>query len=160
MLGFCDEDLSRIASLRDRRHSGGLLTRSAGRALAGRAPAGRIPAGRIRTTGELANGGARIYIGSCVACHQQNAQGIPGVYPSLVGSPVLLGDPTPLARWVIEGRRPPFMPAGRYPTAMPQFGWMKDRDAAALFSYLRSNFGNSAPPVSAATIAEALEKGG
>jgi hypothetical protein len=37
---------------------------------------------------------------------------------------------------------------------------MKDRDAAALFSYLRSNFGNSAPPVSAATIAEALGNGG
>jgi mono/diheme cytochrome c family protein len=107
-----------------------------------------------------ADTGARIYSGSCVACHQQNAQGIPGVYPSLVGSPVLLGDPAPLARWVIEGRRPPFMPAGRYPTAMPQFGWMKDRDAAALFSYLRSNFGNSAPPVSAATIAEALGNGG
>jgi mono/diheme cytochrome c family protein len=52
------------------------------------------------------------------------------------------------------------MPAGRYPTVMPQFGWMKDRDAAALFSYLRSNFGNSAPPVSAAAIAEALGNGG
>jgi mono/diheme cytochrome c family protein len=104
--------------------------------------------------------GARIYSGSCVACHQQNAQGIPGVYPSLVGSAVLLGDPAPLARWVIAGRRPPSMPAGRYPTAMPQFGWMKDGDAAALFSYLRSNFGNSAPAVSAASIAEALGNGG
>ena len=123
----------------------------------GSPPGGSAPPASEQTAADI---GARIYSGSCVACHQQNAQGIPGVYPSLVGSPVLLGDPTPLARWVIEGRRPPFMPAGRYPTAMPQFGWMKDRDAAALFSYLRSNFGNSAPPVSAATIAEALEKGG
>jgi mono/diheme cytochrome c family protein len=35
------------------------------------------------------------------------------------------------------------------------FGWMKDQDAAALFSYIRSNFGNSAPPVDAATVAAA-----
>ncbi len=134
-------------------------SRHAGGSPAAADPAGRAHAGRIRTAASeqtAADTGARIYSGSCVACHQQNAQGIPGVYPSLVGSPVLLGDPAPLARWVIAGRRPPFMPAGRYPTAMPQFGWMKDRDAAALFSYLRSNFGNSAPPVSAATIAEAL----
>jgi mono/diheme cytochrome c family protein len=126
------------------------------------APGGASPSGSAPPASEqtAADSGARIYSGSCVACHQQNARGIPGVYPSLVGSPVLLGDPAPLARWVIEGQRPPFMPAGRYPTAMPQFGWMKDRDAAALFSYLRSNFGNSAPPVSAATIAEALGNGG
>jgi hypothetical protein len=33
---------------------------------------------------------------------------------------------------------------------------MKPVDAAALFSYLRSSFGNSAPPVDAATVARAL----
>jgi mono/diheme cytochrome c family protein len=120
------------------------------------------PGGTAPTVSEqaAADTGARIYSGSCVACHQQNAQGIPGVYPSLVGSPVVLGDPVPLARWVIVGQRPPSMAPGRYPTAMPQFGWMKDRDAAALLSYLRANFGNSAPPVSPATVAEALGNGG
>jgi hypothetical protein len=39
---------------------------------------------------------------------------------------------------------------------MPQFGWMKAPDAAALFTYLRSHFGNSAPAVDAATVAGAL----
>jgi len=57
---------------------------------------------------------------------------------------------------VIKGQRPPSMPAGRYPTQMLQFGWMKPADAAALFSYLRSNFGNSAAPVDAAAVAKAL----
>jgi mono/diheme cytochrome c family protein len=105
-----------------------------------------------------ADTGARIYSGSCVACHQQDARGIPGVYPSLVGSPVLLGDPSQLALWVIKGRRPPSMPLGRYPTVMIQFGWMKAQDAAALFTYLRSNFGNAAPPVDAATVAQVLSQ--
>jgi hypothetical protein len=34
---------------------------------------------------------------------------------------------------------------------------MKAADAAALLTYLRSNFGNSAPPVEAAAVSEALE---
>jgi mono/diheme cytochrome c family protein len=100
--------------------------------------------------------GERIYSGNCVSCHQQSGAGIPGVYPSLAGSPVVLGDPTELALWVIKGQRPLSMPAARYPTQMLQFGWMKPADAAALFSYLRSNFGNSAPPVDTAAVAKAL----
>jgi mono/diheme cytochrome c family protein len=103
-----------------------------------------------------ADAGARIYSGNCVPCHQQSGAGIPGVYPSLAGSPVVVGDPTALALWVIKGQRPASMPAGRYSTQMLAFGWMKPADAAVLFSYLRSNFGNSAAPVDAATVARAL----
>jgi mono/diheme cytochrome c family protein len=100
--------------------------------------------------------GADLFNGNCAACHQQSGQGIPGVYPSLAGSPMVLGDPKPLVRWVVKGQRSPSMPPGRYATAMPQFGWLKDADAAALFTYLRSSFGNHAPPMDAATVAEAL----
>jgi mono/diheme cytochrome c family protein len=100
--------------------------------------------------------GERIYDGNCVPCHQQNGMGIPGVYPSLAGSPVVRGDPAELALWVLKGQRPASMPVGRYPTQMLQFGWMKPADAAALFSYLRANFGNSAPPVAAGAVAKAL----
>jgi mono/diheme cytochrome c family protein len=100
--------------------------------------------------------GARIYNGNCIACHQPDARGIPGVYPSLVGSPVLLGDQRELALWVVKGRRPPSLPAGRYPTTMLKFEWMKPGDAAALFTYVRSNFGNAGPPVDPAAVAQAL----
>lgn len=100
--------------------------------------------------------GERIYSGNCVPCHQQTGKGIPGVYPSLAASPVVLGDPAELALWVLKGQRPLSMPTGRYPTQMLQFGWMKPADAGALFTYLRSNFGNSAAPVDAAAVAKAL----
>jgi mono/diheme cytochrome c family protein len=105
-----------------------------------------------------ADAGARIYDGNCVPCHQQNGAGIPGVYPSLAGSPVVLGDTNELARWVLRAQRPPSMPPGRYSTQMPQFGWMKAADAAALFTYLRSSFGNSAAPVAADTVASSIEQ--
>src|SRR5580698_2654180 len=58
------------------------------------------------TTADAAQTGQRIYSGSCVPCHQQNGAGIPGVYPSLAGSPVVAGDPGELALWVIKGQRP------------------------------------------------------
>jgi len=99
--------------------------------------------------------GAKLYNQNCVPCHRDDGTGIPTVYPSLSGSPVVLGDPVPLAQWVLSGKRPPTMPAGRYSTQMLLFGWLKDPDAAALLTYVRSNFGNSAPPVDAATIAKA-----
>jgi mono/diheme cytochrome c family protein len=102
------------------------------------------------------NQGAQIYNGNCIACHQPGGQGIPNVYPSLVGSAVVLGDPKAFALWVTKGQRPATMPAGRYATAMPQFGWMNAHDAAALQSYLRSSFGNSGSPVDAAKLTAAL----
>jgi mono/diheme cytochrome c family protein len=121
-------------------------------------PGGKTPGAAAPDAGVPAPtaAGERIYSGNCIPCHQQTGLGIPGAYPSLAGSPVVLGDPAELARWVLRGQRPASMPAGRYPTQMLQFGWMNPQDAAALFSYLRSNFGNSAPPVDAAAVAQAL----
>jgi mono/diheme cytochrome c family protein len=120
------------------------------------APTARAAAAASDAGASAAQAGARIYSGNCVPCHQQTGMGIAGVYPSLAGSPIVLGDPAQLALWVIKGQRPSSMPAGRYPTQMLQFGWLKPADAAALFSYVRSNFGNSAAPVDAAAVAKAL----
>jgi mono/diheme cytochrome c family protein len=109
------------------------------------APAGAAPA-------EL---GARLYSQNCVPCHREDGAGVPTVYPALAGSQVVQGDPVQLAQWVLSGKRPPTLPAGRYSTQMLLFGWMKDPDAAALLTYVRSHFGNDAPAVDAATVAKA-----
>src|SRR5271168_515703 len=102
-----------------------------------------------------ADRGAALYAQNCVPCHRENGEGLPKVFPSLSGSPAVLGDPTELAQWVLSQKRPASIPAGRYPTQMLLFGWMKDEDAAALLTYIRSSFGNTAPPVDAAMIAKA-----
>jgi alcohol dehydrogenase (quinone), cytochrome c subunit len=105
-----------------------------------------------------ADRGTVLYMQNCVACHREKGEGVPNVYPSLAGSAAVMGDPIELAQWVLSQKRPATIPAGRYPTQMLLFGWMKDDDAAALLTYIRSNFGNSAPPVDAATIAQARAK--
>jgi mono/diheme cytochrome c family protein len=102
--------------------------------------------------------GAVLYAQNCVPCHHENGEGVPKVFPSLSGSPAVLGDPIELAQWVLSQKRPASIPAGRYPTQMLLFGWMSNDDAAALLSYIRSHFGNAAPPVDAALIAKSREK--
>ena len=80
------------------------------------------------------------------------------MYPSLAGSPVVLGDPALMASWIVKGRRPPVPAAGRFPTIMPQFAWMKATDIAALLTYLRSSFGNHAAAVDPEPMAMALRE--
>jgi mono/diheme cytochrome c family protein len=106
-------------------------------------------------TAAPADRGAQIYTQNCLPCHRDNGEGVPTVYPSLKGSPAVLGDPIELAQWVLSQKRPASIPAGRYSTQMLLFGWMKDDDAAALLTYIRSSFGNTAPAVDAATVAKA-----
>ena len=108
--------------------------------------------------GSGADRGAALYAQNCVPCHHENGEGVPKVFPSLSGSPAVLGDPIELAQWVLSQKRPASIPAGRYPTQMLLFGWMNNEDAAALLTYIRSHFGNSAPPVDAAVIARSREK--
>jgi mono/diheme cytochrome c family protein len=117
--------------------------------------AASAPAAAASAAAAPADLGARLYNQNCVPCHREDGAGVPTVYPSLAGSPVVRGDPMQLAQWVLSGKRPASMPAGRYSTQMLLFGWMKDPDAAALLTYVRSNFGNAAPPVDAATVAKA-----
>jgi mono/diheme cytochrome c family protein len=99
--------------------------------------------------------GQKQFMQLCVPCHREDGSGVPNVYPSLVNSPVVNGDAVDLAQWVLSGKRPATMAAGRYSTQMLLFGWMKDADAAALLTYVRSHFGNDAPPIDAATVAKA-----
>ncbi len=105
-----------------------------------------------------ADRGAALYAQNCVPCHRDSGEGVPKVFPSLSGSPAVLGDPVELAQWVLSQKRPASIPAGRYPTQMLLFGWMSNDDAAAVLTYVRSHFGNSAPAVDAATIAKSREK--
>ena len=113
------------------------------------------PGDAKRAGGNSEDRGAQIYLQNCVPCHREDGRGVRNVYPSLAGSPAVLGDPVELARWILSQKRPDSIPAGRYPTQMLPFGWMKDADVAALLTYIRSNFGNAAPSVDAATVAQA-----
>lgn len=84
---------------------------------------------------ELMSHGEKVYATNCGACHQANGEGLPNVFPGLVGSPIVIGDVAKHIDVVINGV------SG---TAMQAFGaQLNDADLAALVTYERNAWGNN-----------------
>ena len=103
--------------------------------------------------------GSRIYRAQCIQCHQENGNGVPGVYPPLAGASWVTGHPQVVSRILINGLNGPIEVKGNtYNGNMPAFGstgvGLNDRDIAAVITYIRQEWGNSASDVTEATIAE------
>lgn len=103
------------------------------------------------------NTGAKIYADECSGCHTPNGKGIPGLFPSLDGSPVVQqNDPTTLMHIVLRGARSVGTEQAPTAPAMPEFGWLlRDDQVAAVLSYIRNAWGNAAPSVSADEVSKA-----
>jgi len=131
-------------------------TRSGGLRRQGALALGILLAGGI--TGCHATGpddrGQRLYANICQACHQRDGSGVSGMQPPLAGTPVPIGEKAVLLGWVMYGERPAALPRGVYRNAMPQFYFLKDEDLAAILTYVRSHFGNTASVVTADDVAQ------
>lgn len=80
--------------------------------------------------------GEQVYAAACLACHQASGAGVPPAFPALDGSAMVVGEYGPLVDIVLKGK------AG---TAMAAFGGqLSDVDIAAVLTYLRNSWGNSA----------------
>jgi mono/diheme cytochrome c family protein len=101
--------------------------------------------------------GASIYVDECSGCHTADGKGTPGLFPSVNGSPVVQqADATSLLHIVLRGARSTGTDQAPTAAAMPAFAWvLKDEDVAAVLTYVRNTWGNSAPPVSASDVAKA-----
>lgn len=93
--------------------------------------------------------------GTCIQCHQGDAKGLPDTYPPLVGSEYVTGDPRRLSAILLNGLEGPVTVNGKpfngkMPAWKEQFN---DQEIAALLTYVRSSFGNSAPAVDEKTVA-------
>jgi mono/diheme cytochrome c family protein len=126
------------------------------------APEDRRPAfaandATIRTimAGDERSTGGRFYMDSCAACHRLSGSGERFAFPTLAGnSGVLNSDPSSLIAVILNGARLPPTAAAPTGLAMPPFGWRYgDADIAKLATFVRANWGNSAPPVTAAQVA-------
>lgn len=109
--------------------------------------------------GHASTDGAAVFVARCAACHQPNGQGLPGVFPPLAGSEWVNGRDSTVAAIVIHGITGSLSVKGsRYDGAMPTFGTqLSDDEIAAVLSYVRSQWGNTAAPVTAAAVAQARE---
>lgn len=110
--------------------------------------------------------GKSIYATVCAACHQVTGLGLAPVFPPLVGSEWVTGSEDRLIRIVLHGLQGPIKVkgvdyVGVMPAAGPGSGFNLNADkVAAVLSYVRKEFGNDAPPVSAQKVAEIATKEG
>ena len=110
----------------------------------GAAAAEAASADREWTQDELMAKGEQVYATNCAACHQATGQGVPGAFPALAGSAIATGDAAAHIDIVLHGK------AG---TAMAAYaGLLSDADIAAVITYERNSWGNSAGAVQPAAI--------
>ena len=93
---------------------------------------------------ELAARGEKIYAENCVACHQAAGQGTPAMKaPALAGSKFVTGPEEGPIDTLLNGRPN---------TAMQTFARLSDTEIAAVITYARSSWGNSASDVQPAEV--------
>ena len=121
------------------------------------APAGATPA--TATPEQLAEG-KKNYMMICIACHQATGMGLPAVFPPLTKSPYVNGSPERFAAIILKGNGGPFTIEGKpYNQIMPgQETALTDGKIAAIMTFVRASFGNTAGPVTAEAVAAARKK--
>ena len=91
----------------------------------------------------------------CGACHGQNGEGTP-IGPPLAGSEWVTGPAENLIRIQLRGLEGPITVKGvtyDIPGGMAPLAYQNDEQIAAVLTYIRNSFGNSAPAVDPAEVA-------
>jgi cytochrome c oxidase subunit 2 len=81
---------------------------------------------------ELKERGAKVYAANCQACHQANGLGVKGAFPALDGSQLVMNKEQQIAI-MLNGKG-----------AMPPWKQLSDIELAAVATYVKNNWGNSA----------------
>lgn len=94
--------------------------------------------------------GKQVYARVCFACHQPTGLGLPGAFPPLAGSSIVTeADPGKIIRIVLHGLQGPVEVKGAtYNSIMPPpVPALTDKEIADVLTYVRSEWGNQAAPV-------------
>lgn len=100
--------------------------------------------------------GKKLYTANCVACHQANGNGLPGAFPPLAKSEWVEGSEERLVRILLHGLSGPVTVKGNtYNGAMPAFkDQFNDEKIAHVLTFIRQEWGNAAPAITAEKVAE------
>ncbi|MDZ7632873.1 MAG: cytochrome c [Gemmatimonadaceae bacterium] len=94
--------------------------------------------------------GEATYSQICASCHQATGLGVEGNFPPLKNSAWLTGDPNVPIAIVLGGLAGEIVVDGKtYNGAMQAWGMLSDDDVANVLTYARSQWGNTAGPVTA-----------
>ncbi|WBU63860.1 cytochrome c [Paracoccus aerodenitrificans] len=100
--------------------------------------------------------GARLYLDNCAGCHFVTGRGAPEIFPALAGNDLVTGSETsPLISIILNGASVPSTDLRPMNLVMQGYAdRLSDEEVAELASFIRSAWGNDAPPISAEAVAE------
>lgn len=119
------------------------------------AETGNAPTGN-EGTAETALNGSALYATHCQACHQANGEGLPGAFPPLKNSPVVIDeDPELLIDVIMNGydARPEY-------AVMPAVGTnssLSPEEVSAIINHERTSWGNNARQIPIEEVKEIME---
>jgi mono/diheme cytochrome c family protein len=103
--------------------------------------------------------GKKVYDKICINCHMADAKGIATYVPALSKSKLVLGSNTKLIRIVLRGSDELKNDRSRnYKNEMAPQAELTDKKVANVLTYIRSNFGNKAPAITAGEVKIVREK--
>lgn len=97
--------------------------------------------------------GKTVYESTCLACHQANGSGVPGMNPPLKKTKWVLGDKKTLINVVLKGMDEEIeVNDETFDNVMPSFATLSDQEIADVLTYVRNSFGNKASQVKEAEV--------
>ena len=92
--------------------------------------------------------GKELYAATCAPCHQPHGLGMEGLAPPLAGSEWVQGPDQRVARIILHGMRGPITVKGqKFELEMPGLAILEDDQIAALLTYVRREWDNTANAV-------------
>ncbi|MFV0199267.1 cytochrome c [Empedobacter falsenii] len=101
--------------------------------------------------------GEALFGTNCASCHQANGEGLPGAFPPLKGSPIVMGDNLELYITIIMKG---YDPRPEY-ASMPAVGdnaSFTPEDVTAIINYEKASWGNSGKKVTVEEVKEIMDK--
>lgn len=97
--------------------------------------------------------GKTVYSTYCLACHQADGSGVPGLNPPLIKTKWVLGEKKHLITVILKGMDEPIEVNGEeYNNVMASHAFLKDQEVADVLNYVRNSFGNKASGITAADV--------
>lgn len=120
-------------------------------------PDGGKPPSGAKNKAERITFGEQVFKQNCTACHQQNGEGIPNVFPPLAKSDYLNADPKRAAAAITHGLSGEVVVNGeKYASVMPKLQ-LDDEQVANVVTFVLNNWGNKGGELTPAEVKKVRE---
>lgn len=97
--------------------------------------------------------GKTVYGKTCIACHQENGDGLPNAFPPLAKSDFLNQDPSRVIDIVLKGKDSEIVVNGKKYNGVMPAQVLSDEDIANVLSYVYASWGNNKQEITPAMVA-------